>query len=111
MDEYDSFAANYDEFMELLGYGTTVAVRFRQLILSKYRTDQLCIHNKRAGQIFVQYLGIKKDDFVSFLHEAAFPKFLVKHVDRSDYRIVNEITLVYDLVTMRVVRGSFYGML
>ena len=111
LDEYDSFAANYDEFMELLGYGTTVAVRFRQLILSKYRTDQLCIHNKRAGQIFVQYLGIKNDDFVSFLHEAAFPKFLVKHVDRSDYRIVNEITLVYDLVTMRIVRGSFYGML
>ena len=38
-------------------------------------------------------------------------EWLVEHVDRSDYRIVNEITLVYDLVTMRIVRGSFYGML
>ena len=103
---------NPSQHMATLQYGMEIAGRFKEVILYKYlAVEQLCIHNKAPGQIFVQYLGITYRDFINFLSEATFPKQLIDHVNSSDYRIINEITVVYDTATVSFVRGSFYGML
>ena len=78
----------------------------------KYVCKHICIHNKGLDQIFIQYLGISVEDFISFLRHFEYPISLLDHVLTNKKRyndISHEITVVYDKTTQQVVRTSFYG--
>ena len=66
IDSYANFSDNYIQFMKKLGY-SKIAQQFKYIILYNYKCYELCIHNKNENQIFIQYLGINKEDFISFL--------------------------------------------
>lgn len=108
IDSYVSFKENYDEYMRRLMY-KDVADKFRGIVLDKYPCYEICIHNKTPGQIFVQYLGISKQDFIGFLKEHRYTSSLVEYYERQDFRINNEITIVYDTGNANVIRTGFYG--
>ena len=108
IDSYTNFSNNYITFMKKLGY-SNIAEKFKNIILKKYKCYEICIHNKKEGQIFVQYLGISKKDFTSFLKECNYNMKLIKHIETSNYKINNEITLVYNIKTMNIIRSGFYG--
>ena len=108
IDSYERFAANYDEYMQRLMYGD-VADKFRGIVLDKYPCYEICIHNKTPGQIFVQYLGISRQDFIAFLKEHGYTSSLVNYYESQDFRINNEITIVYDTRSTLVQRTGFYG--
>jgi hypothetical protein len=112
IDSYGSFTGNYDEYMTELGY-ESIKERFRDLILNKYTCYDVCIHNKKPGEIFVQYLGLTNDEFVEFLTVNEYPShivdFVTTQVETGAYNINNEITIVYSTETQEVVRSGFYG--
>lgn len=110
IDSYESFARNYYKFMKKLGY-SGIAEKLKNTILKKYECYEICIHYKKEGQIFVQYLGISKEDFISFLKTGNYEEKLIKHYENGNYKINNEITLVYDIETMNIIRHGFYGIL
>ena len=73
----------------------------------------ICVHNKFDGNIFIQYLGIDIEEFINFLNEYEYPTSLLNHVvdNKHMYRnIAHEITIVYDIKTMKAVRTGFYGL-
>ena len=98
--------------MKKLGY-EDLSDKFKNTILEKYECYQICIHNKTDKQIFVQYLGISNEDFLSFLNFNNYPNHLInfieKQVNLDNYKINNEITIVYATDTQKVVRTGFYG--
>lgn len=110
IDEYNSFNNNYFQFMERLRY-SSIAEKFKNTILNKYKCYEICIHNKKEGQIFVQYLGISKENFINFLKECNYDETLITHYKNGNYKINNEITIVYDIETMNIIRSGFYGIL
>ena len=83
--------------MKKLGY-EDLSDKFKNTILEKYECYQICIHNKTDKQIFVQYLGISNEDFLSFLNFNNYPNHLInfieKQVNLDNYKINNEITIV-----------------
>jgi hypothetical protein len=85
------------------------------LILSKYTCYNICIHNKKPEEIFVQYLGLTNTEFVQFLSSNGYPTHIVNFVadkmQDGTYKINNEITIVYNIKTQEVVRSGFYGSL
>jgi len=112
LDAHTGFAERYDAYMAAVGFDADVAARFRHIILHKHPgVSEICIHRKLAGQIFVQWLGITKTQFLAVLEEVAAPAALVEHVRAGDYHIVHEVTVVYRTSDRSVVRGSFYGVL
>jgi hypothetical protein len=79
-------------------------------LLHRYPCKHLSIWNKFKHQIYIQYLGISSTDFLRFLREHEYPESLVSHVEREGYHnLVHEVTVVYDLDTLRPVRSGFYG--
>jgi hypothetical protein len=112
IDSYGSFTGNYDEYMTELGY-ESIKERFRDLILNKYTCYDVCIHNKKPGEIFVQYLGLTNEEFVEFLTVNNYPphliNFVVNQMKAGTYNLNNEITIVYNTETQEVVRSGFYG--
>ena len=113
IDSYESFSYNYDNYMTKLGYND-IKDDFRDIILNKYKCYEICyeicIHNKKQNQIFVQYLGISNSDFITFLTENNYMKNIIDFVD-NDYIINNEITIVYDIKSKEIVRSGFYGII
>ena len=112
LDNYIPFKENYDSYMIKLGYGD-IRDKFKEIILNKYQCYQICIHNKNENQIFVQYLGISNQDFLSFLNLNDYPSHLINFVEEqiklNRYNINNEITIVYEISSQKVVRSGFYG--
>ena len=112
LDDYIPFKENYDLYMSKLGYGI-IKNKFKEIILEKYKCYQICIHNKTENQIFVQYLGISNKDFISFLNLYDYPShltnFIEEQISLDNYKINNEITIVYEIDTQKVIRTGFYG--
>ena len=112
LDQYIPFKENYDSYMKKLGYDD-IKDKFKNIILQKHKCYQICIHNKTDKQIFVQYLGISNEDFLSFLKFNNYPNYVInfieKQVSSDNYKINNEITIVYETDTQKVVRTGFYG--
>tara|TARA_R100000388_G_scaffold84828_1_gene63895 strand:- start:25 stop:1431 length:1407 start_codon:yes stop_codon:yes gene_type:complete len=112
LDDYIPFKENYDYYMKKLDYDD-ISDKFKNIILEKYKCYQICIHNKTENQIFVQYLGISNKDFISFLNLYDYPShvinFVQEQVSLDNYKINNEITIVYEIDTQKVVRTGFYG--
>ena len=112
LDDYIPFKENYDSYMKKLGYDD-ISDKFKNIILEKYKCYQICIHNKTDNQIFVQYLGISNQDFLSFLNLNDYPSHLINFVEEqiklNRYNINNEITIVYEIPSQKVVRSGFYG--
>ena len=112
VDNYQSFHNNYDEYMNRLEY-ESIKIKFKKIILKKYKCNEICIHNKNPNQIFVQYLGITNQEFIEFLTTNQYPEyvinFVIGQVELNNYNITNEITIVYDIDTQDVIRSGFYG--
>ena len=112
IDNYPSFRNDYNLYMNELGYDD-IKDKFKNIILEKYKCYQICIHNKTENQIFVQYLGISNKDFISFLNLYDYPSHIINFVQEQvgldNYKINNEITIVYEIDTQKVVRTGFYG--
>ena len=112
LDQYIPFKENYDSYMKKLGY-EDLSDKFKNTILEKYECYQICIHNKTDKQIFVQYLGISNQDFLSFLKLNDYPSHLINFIEEqiklNRYNINNEITIVYEISSKKVVRSGFYG--
>jgi len=112
LDSYESFYKNYDEYMDKLNY-SKIKDRFKKIILEKYKCYEICIANKKPNQIFVQYMGITNNEFVSFLIENNYPSYIIEYVINqikiNKYNINNEITIVYDTNTLDIIRSGFYG--
>ena len=112
IDNYQSFNKNYEWYMKELGYND-IRNKFKDIILNKYQCYQICIHNKTENQIFVQYLGICNKDFLTFLIQDEYPTHIINFVEEqiklNRYNINNEITIVYEISSQKVVRSGFYG--
>ena len=112
LDDYIPFKENYDLYMSKLDYDI-IKNEFKKIILEKYKCYQICIHNKTENQIFVQYLGISNKDFISFLNLYDYPShltnFIEEQISLDNYKINNEITIVYEIDTQKVIRTGFYG--
>lgn len=112
IDNYSSFNDNYHSYMNELGYGE-IKEEFKEIILNKYECYQICIHNKIKNEIFVQYLGISNEDFLNFLILNGYPShvidFIEEQVKLNKYNINNEITIVYEISSQKIVRSGFYG--
>ena len=112
IDRYENFYDNYDEYMNGLEY-ESIKLKFKKIILKKYKCNEICIHNKNPNQIFVQYLGITNQEFIEFLTTNQYPEyvinFVIGQVELNNYNITNEITIVYDIDTQDVIRSGFYG--
>ena len=95
-----------------LGYDD-IRYKFKEIILNKYQCYQICIFNKNENQIFVMYLGISNKDFLSFLKLNDYPSHLINFVEEqitlNRYNINNEIAIVYEINTQKIVRTGFYG--
>jgi hypothetical protein len=108
VDKYDSFRDNYEDYMKRLGFPPD---EFKSLVLDSYECYELSVHHKTLHEIFIQYLGISKEDFLEFLREHGYPQNIIDFVGTSNYKINNEITIVYDVKTSSVIRTAFYGVL
>jgi hypothetical protein len=111
---YMTFHDNYDTYMTKLGY-EVIKEQFKDLILNKYYCYELCIFNKNPDQIFVMYLGISNKDFLEFLIVNSYPKYIIEFVktnmENKTYNINNEIAVIYDIKTQKIIRSSFYGVI
>lgn len=112
IDDSESFTLSYDKYMDRLGFGS-IKQDFRSIILEKYPCYQICIHNKKPGEIFVQYLGISNDNFLEFLETNDYPTYIQNFVNERSrldcYNINNEVTIVYDVQSKDIIRSGFYG--
>jgi len=108
LDTTSSFKSNYDKYMTRLGY-EKIMKDFHDIVF-KYKCYETCIHNKHAEQIFIQYLGISKNDFITFLTDGEYPQHIVDFVKDEEYQINNEITIVYDIKSHDIIRSGFYGL-
>jgi hypothetical protein len=80
-------------------------------ILLKYPCEYMCIWNKN-GDLFVQWIAIRIESFISFLEEFKYKEDLVAYIKMhiEDYtNLSHEITIVYDPVTLIAKRSGFYG--
>jgi hypothetical protein len=112
IDTYKSFKSNYNAYMDKLGYAT-ISDDFREIILDKYSSYEICIFNKKEGQIFVMYMGLSYDNFIDFLTQNKYEDSLVDHVEnnKNNYHITHEVAIVYDIATKKPIRSGFYGIL
>ena len=112
IDTHGSFKYNYDSYMDKLEY-SAIKDKFKNIILNKYSCYELCIFNKTVDQIFVMYLGISSKNFLEFLINGNYPENIINFVENKmssyEYYINNEITIVYDINTMEIIRSGFYG--
>jgi hypothetical protein len=94
--------------MTRLGY-TDIMDSFKDIVF-KYECYEISIHNKNKDHVFIQYLGITNKDFIRFLKDNKYDRNIINLVD-SDYNLNNEITIVYDKITRKIIRSAIYGVL
>ena len=113
IDTYSSFKDQYDSFMNRMEYAD-IKDKFRNIILNKYSNCyQLCVFNKKEGQIFVMYMGLTNSEFIKFLKVHGYKAGLISFLEMNipDYHINNEIAIIYDTVTTEPIRSGFYGVI
>jgi len=107
LDYRSNFILNFKKYMDELGFKCV-----NPKILTKYTCEYINASNKRPGEIYIQYLGISIGDFISFLIENNYPPKLITHVMKNKARyekIRHEVTIVYDIQTLKHIRTGFYG--
>jgi len=108
---YDSMAEvrkNYVRYLKELGLPHSHSVL---KILLKYPSEYMCIWNKN-GDLFIQWIAIHIESFISFLEELNYKEELVAYIKDhiEDYiNLSHEVTIVYDPATLAVKRSGFYG--
>lgn len=110
LDTQPRFTRKFDEYVKTIQL--TKVDKFRT-ILNKYQCDNVCVFKKNKKEIFILYLGISINDFLSFVKEHHYSPQFVSHVvmNRSFYtNIKHEVAIVYDKKTMKPVRTAFYGL-
>ena len=86
-------------------------------IFKKYECLDLCIHKKLYKSkvvFFIQYIGININDFIDFLIETNYPINIINFVKNNKKnleQLSHEITIVYDLDNMTILRSGFYGII
>ena len=95
--------------MTRLGY-SDYASKLKELVF-KYKCYETSIHNKNKDHIFIQYLGISLNDFVSFLKDNDYASNIINVVLNEPYNLNNEITIVYNLNDLKIVRSAIYGVI
>lgn len=115
IDNYNSFYDNYDMYMKKLGYNN-IKEEFRSIILELYPDCyELCIFNKKAGQIFVMYNGLSNEEFIDFLQNNNYPLSLIEYIEyqieNDQYHLYNEIAIIYNIKTKKIIRTGWYGMI
>lgn len=108
IDSYQNFQKNYYSHMNRLEY-SEISDDFKKIILDGYDCYELCIFNKKPGQLFLMYLGISRRDFIEFLIRNNYSENLINHYYENNYNINNEITIVFDIYTKNIIRTGFYG--
>jgi hypothetical protein len=109
IDTQDQMRIHFKTHLEKIGFRD---LEICSVLLDKYSCKQIAVWNKYKDQIYVQYYGISLSDFIHFLKEHRYPKKLIDHVSTHDYNeIEHEITIVYDLNTLKPIRTGFYGIL
>ena len=108
IDSYQNFQKNYYSYMNRLEY-SEISDDFKKIILDGYDCYELCIFNKKPGQLFLMYLGISRRDFIEFLIRNNYSENLINHYYENNYNINNEITIVFDIYTKNIIRTGFYG--
>ena len=110
IDNYDSFIENYDTYMAKLGYDT-IKDKFKEIICDKYSMYEVCIFNKTKNQIFVMYIGITINEFISFLADNDYSTSIINWVkcNIKNLNINHEVAVVYDIDTCEIIRSGFYG--
>lgn len=112
LDYTCSFKNNFMKYMKHIGFEEHTN-KFHQY-LNNYTSKHICASNKFKDQLFLQYIGITVEEFLSFLIRFEYDQHLIKHVMNNMhlYRDINhEITIVYDIKTMKPVRSGFYGII
>ena len=107
LDQTPNFILKFNEYMDQLEVKDVDPI-----ILKKYACEQMCVFNKKEGEIFVMYLGISVQDFIAFLIENNYPARLVTHVMENlkmYEQVRHEVTIVYDIKTLKHIRTGFYG--
>ena len=107
-EEAAKIKKNYVQYLKQLDLPHDISVL---AILLKYPCDYMCIWNKN-GDMFIQWLAIDIEFFISFLEEFNYKNELVAYVKDhiDDYKnLSHEITIVYDPVTHLPKRSGFYG--
>jgi hypothetical protein len=105
LDNECNFKNNFLKYLEKLNYNFDLT---KLKILNKYNCKYICIHQKYNDEFYIQHIGICKDDFIDFLIEQNYDLNLINHYKNQNYKISNEITLVYDK-NFNVKRSAFYG--
>jgi hypothetical protein len=61
------------------------------------------------------YLGISNNDFLDFLINNSYPTYVIdfvkQKIEKDNYNINNEITIIYDIETQSIIRSGFYGVI
>lgn len=112
LDHTSRFKTEFIRYMKHIGFDNRVNKFYPYL--DRYSSNHICIHNKFKEHVFIQYLGINVEEFLMFLIEFEYDSHLVDHVFKNMhlYRDINhEITIVYDICTMKPLRTGFYGIL
>ena len=112
LDHTNRFKVKFMKYMKHIGFDDHVSKFYSYL--DHYTSKHICVHNKFKEQIFIQYLGINVEEFLFFLIKFGYDVHLIKHVltNMHLYEDINhEITIVYDINTMKPVRSGFYGII
>ena len=115
--DYSDTIKNYKEYLLKIGYSLKDINKLDTNIFKKYQCLEICIHKKLYKNkivFFIQYIGISIDDFIDFLIEANYSINIINFVknNRKNLKqLSHEITIVYDLDTMKILRSGFYGII
>lgn len=105
-DTQENFFNNFPGYIKQLHYPENT---FESNIINKYKSKYICIHQKYNSEFYIQYICIGKKEFLDFLKEHNYDLDLINHYENEEYLISNEITIVYDLESKKIVRTAFYG--
>ena len=115
--DYNDTIKNYKDHLLRINYSLEDINKINPKVFNKYKCIDICIHNKMyKGKtvFFIQYIGISINDFINFLMEAKYPLNIINFVrnNKKDLKqLSHEITIVYDLDTMQILKSGFYGII
>lgn len=111
IDTYDNFLANFDKYYKHLKYSKEIYDWVKYELMNKYKTDYFCIHQKNNNEFYCQFIGISNEDFLKFLKEYNYDENLINQYKNNEYKISNEIAIVFCKKTLKVLRTAFYGII
>jgi hypothetical protein len=110
-DRAESCRYNYEKYMNHIGFTPDDAEQCK-VLLNEYECKEICLCYKEKSVIFVQYADISFKAFCRFLREQSYPPLFIQHVESNENKyknLIHEITIVYDIKTLKPVRSAFYG--